>query len=401
MLSKRQKELRRSAVGASEVACLAGLSKWASPIQIYEAKVSGVELESSYAMELGIEMEQPIARVWARQHGKVVRPVDTLRHPSARFAIATPDRAIFSVEAGGDYHSRQLLSRDQLATAEALLQVKSSNWRMKSEWGEQGTDEIPTDYLCQAHWEGSVAGLSTVRFAVDFDKTQLFEYEVQVSAEAFERLYEVASRFMVDHVLARVPPPPDASDQFHEYLGRAFPREETAGLIDTSEDPEFEAIVAQFLMLRVAEKRVKDWKTWAYQRIATRIAGATGLIGSWGKITWKRTKDSVSVDWKARAEQAELMARLVLNGLQETTTGVRWQGTVEQRADLVRQLDGLAAATTTTKPGHRTMRAYPAGQFTFDGPEGPVTINLALEGFEPTKANDSTTPTTDAQEERT
>ena len=177
-LSKRQLAFRRGGIGASEIAALAGESQYATPIAIYEAKVLGAELEATYQMDLGNELEEPIARIWAKQQGRFLARVDTLKHPTKTLAIATPDRAVYlSQEARGDARKLKTDVRD----AERILQVKSTNWRLKHLWGDEGTDRIPREYLCQAHWEGSVAGVDSVEFAVDFDKSKLARFRVRVS----------------------------------------------------------------------------------------------------------------------------------------------------------------------------------------------------------------------------
>lgn len=352
-LTKQQQARRRSGVGASEIAVIAGLSKWSSPVRIYEAKVAGVSLTPTYAMELGSEMEAPIARVWAKQHAKALALVDTLQHPERPFALATPDRAVYADPVlRGDARRRRVDVRD----AECLLQIKSTNWRMRRLWGEPGTDQIPDEYLAQAHWEGAVAGLSEVRFAVDFDKTELLEWRVKVDPDVFGALYELAERFMRDHVERRVPPPPDGSEAWGEHLARVFPRDTSPALvrIEPGTEPEVERAVAEFLMLKAADSRLKRMKERAYQTIAARIGDAAGIEGAFGRVTWKRTKDTTAVRWSALAD--DLMGYL------------RSLGVTEEN------LAGLLGKHTVTKPGHRTMRTTPAPHLQFTAP-----IELLLE----------------------
>lgn len=353
-LTKQQLERRKTAVGASEIAVLAGLSKWSSPVAIYEAKVLGRQIESTYSMELGNELEAPIARAWAKLNNRHLALVDTLASPTYRYAIATPDRAVYLDAASrGDARKKRTVVTD----AECLLQVKSTNWRMRRFWGDADTDNVPDEYLCQAHWEGAVAGVSQVVFAVDFDKTELVEYRVTVDMDVFGGLYEIAARFMRDHVEARKPPPPDGTEVFTDYLKRAFPRDEQPALVDVppGSDPELERAVAEFLMLKQADKRVKAWKETAYQTIASRIGTAAGIKGAFGSVTWKRTRDGQKVQWKAMADEALMVAQLAVQTLP-----------AETGAPLMKQLSELYAKHTQVTPGHRTMRTTPAEHLQFD-----------------------------------
>lgn len=363
-MTKKQLEERRTAIGASEIAALAGLSKWASPIQIYEAKVTGAALETTYAMELGNEFEAPIARVWARMNQRFIANVATLRHPEKPYAIATPDRAVYvTAESRGDARMKKTDVRD----AEKLLQVKSTNWRMRSLWGHEGTDSIPDEYLCQAHWEGAVAGQQIVDFAVDFDKTKLCEYRVTVSLEVFEKLYEIAERFMVDHVLAQRPPPPDASDAYGEYLARVFPRH-TRDVLDPVDDAEtIIEDIRLFARFKSAEKRIETLKKLLYHRIAARISGAAGISGSFGKITFKATKDRRVTDWQKVADEALRIASLVVQSMPEG----------DHRAELAEDVRKLIETNTKTVQGYRVMRPTWAGPLKLDA----ETIELRLDAL--------------------
>ena len=382
-LTPKQLEMRRTGVGASEIAALAGLSKWSSPIALYEAKVLGNQLEATYSMDLGTEIEAPIARIWAKQHQRFIARVATLRHPAKTFAIATPDRAVYlSAETRGD--GRRL--REDVRDAEKLLQVTSTNWRLRHLWGEEGTDAIPDEYLCQAHWEGSVAGLSVVDFAVDFDKTKLAHYRVVVDPVIFQALYEIAERFMREHVEKKIPPPPDATDRYGEFLARAFPRDETAALEDVQASAEEQLIrtIELFAKLKAGEKRLKSLKTLCYNTIASRIGAGAGLVGDFGKITFKRTKDGKKTDWATVAEEAQRLAALVI----QTMPGG------EQRASLEQRLAGLVSEHTLVTPGHRTMRTTWSGPLKFE----VGAIELKLEQMQKGLASDLEEEVSEAQQ---
>ncbi len=347
-LTPAQKELRKTGVGASEIAALIGISKWATPIAIYEAKVHGFELESSYAMELGTEFEAPIARIWARREKRFIAIVDTLRHPdpSFPFAIATPDRAVYtSAAARGDGRRKQ--TRAEIEGAEKILQVKSTNWRMRHLWGDEGTDSIPDEYVAASHWEGAVAGKQIVDFAVDFDKTELKTYRVIVDLGIFAAMHEIAARFMIDHVQARKPPDPDSTERYHEFLTRMFPRQTTEDFDPVAaEEADILQAIEIFAKLKAGEKRIEALKRLARNKIEARIGGAAGIKGSFGKISWKKTKDKAVVDWKKVADESMRIAGVVVNTLPEG----------DMRAELAADLRKLIDESTTPKVGHRMMR---------------------------------------------
>lgn len=355
-LTPRQLELRRGGVGASEIAVLCGLSRWSSPAAIWESKVRGEGLEPTYAMRLGLAIEDPIAVVWADMNDRYLVRVDTLQHPTMPYALATPDRGVYvspRTQAPGEL-------AQNIGDAERALQVKSTNWRMRRFWGEDGTDQIPSDFLCGAHWEGAVSGLERVTFAVDFDKTALHTFEVVVRLSAFEAMYEIAERFMVDNVEAQVPPDPDDTERYGEFLLREFPkainRAAPPRVMVPEHEPEVYAAVELFARLEAATARMKKLRQKARNQITRAIGHGTGISGTWGKITWLQNKDSTLTDWKAYAHSLATMAALVIETMPKG----------EQRDQMVTLLKTLQGQHQKTKKGNRTLRKTFEGRLKFD-----------------------------------
>lgn len=315
-----------------------------------------VDTAGSYARDLGVEFEEPIAKVWAKRAGKFLARVDTLRHPTHPLAIATPDRAVYSARPPGN--PRRLMT--DVRDAERLLQVKSTNWRMRRMFGEPGTDGVPDEFLCQAHWEGSVAGVSLVEFAVDFDKTDLISFVVPVDHEFFGRLYDVVERFWIEHVERKIPPPPDASDRYAEHLRRWFPRHTTDDLLDVSgAEPlqpsgaapeDVRAAVYRYQVAKAVvaavEARMKLDRNLIVSAIGERAGltwnDADGLVA----VTYKATKERTVVDWQALAQAALTTAGLAVAALPAG----------DLRTELELQIRGAVAAHTTRAPGFRQLR---------------------------------------------
>lgn len=356
-LTPRQLERRRGGIGASEIAVLAGLSRWSAPIDIYLSKIGQARPIDSYAAELGLEVEAPIARVYAKRFNRSIAKVDTLIHPTRPYALATPDRAVYlTPEARGD--GRRL--KQDVRDAERLLQVKSTNWRLRRMWGDDGTDRIPDEYLCQVQWEMGVAGVESCDVAVDFDKTALHVFPIRFRASIFDQLYELAERFMVEHVCARVPPAPDATERYHEYLSEAFPSEKGPRTslcpVSAEHEPALWEALHTFARCTAAEGRMKAIVRKARNVIELAIAEGAGLQGPWGKVTWLANKTSSKTDWATLARELQTTAALAVQALAPS----------QLRIDLAQQLRELERKHTKEVPGSRVLRKTWAGELAFD-----------------------------------
>lgn len=141
MLTKEQKEIRKTGIGGSDVAGIVGLSKWKTPLQVYLSKTSdfGTE-EETKAMARGSALEPFVRGLFAKQTGFSVELCPhVFRHPGKPFMLGNLDGII--------------------ASEQAVLEIKTCNSVRKNEFGAELTDEIPTDYLLQVQHYLMVTGL--------------------------------------------------------------------------------------------------------------------------------------------------------------------------------------------------------------------------------------------------
>lgn len=300
-LTKKQLAARVSGIGASEIAALCGFSRWQKPIDVYLSKVNPPTdgKAPSLAAELGDLMEEPIAKLAADRMGVFLARVGTIQSEDFPFALATPDRAVFLTrEARGDPR-RKVTDLRELRECGAVVQCKHSQMRMRYEWGESGTDHVPDYFYPQGIWECGVSLTRRVTFAVLFDKHDFGLFPIDYRADLFTSFYEVAERFMVDHVLAQKPPPPDASDKYAAFLNSRHGIS-NGTLINPS--TEIEAQIFKWAKLKVVEKRAHELAAQIGNELKAQLGDNYGYQGDrFGKVLWLRPKPSTKTDWKAVA----------------------------------------------------------------------------------------------------
>ena len=144
-LSREQLEIRKQGVTGSEIAAVAGLSKWGSPIEIWQRKLGLIpEIETTPAMDRGNFLEAGMREWLAKDTGLVIDESSTLVHRDHPLVIATPD--------GIAYDNGQ---------AVAAVELKSPGPRTCGDWEDpsERQDGIPTYYMPQVIWEMAVLGL--------------------------------------------------------------------------------------------------------------------------------------------------------------------------------------------------------------------------------------------------
>lgn len=135
----------RTTITASKVPSILGVDKFGGTRYKTWMTLAG-EWEDSFtgnsATDRGTFLERGIAEWWSKDHQSPVEWAGTWENNERPWAVATPD----------------YLTRDEDGLA--LLEVKTAS--DMSDWGEEGTSNIPAQYWAQVVWQSIVTGVSRV-----------------------------------------------------------------------------------------------------------------------------------------------------------------------------------------------------------------------------------------------
>ena len=207
-------ELRRHGVTASEIAVILGLSRWDSPWSLWHRKrgLIGDDPDTEDA-SWGRRLEPVIAEAWAEQHTDLtIAPAGLYRHREREWQMATPDALV---------RERRLCARcdamiSPVCTCEideltdpplGVLEVKHPySW---DGWGDDGTDDIPADYLAQVLWQLDVMDLDEAWVAA-YTRHEMRCYTIRVSAEGADVDLELMRKTALEFLTCDTPPPLDS-----------------------------------------------------------------------------------------------------------------------------------------------------------------------------------------------
>lgn len=189
MLTEEQKEIRKSGIGGSDAAALAGESRYKTPIDLYLQKLGMAEesQEESEAAYWGNVLEPVIAREFELREGKklTVEP-NLLRHEKYTWMIANIDRFI--------------------PAENAIWEGKTCSQYKYSEWGEEYSDQIPGEYLLQCAHYAIVKNASRVYISVLIGGQHFKIHTYERNKELEQNLIELEHDFWHNHYLKKIPP---------------------------------------------------------------------------------------------------------------------------------------------------------------------------------------------------
>ena len=289
---------RRSYIGGTDAAAIAGLSPWASPLSVFLDKTASElpEREETLPMRRGLALERFIADEFCR-----AMPGLVTYHPAPQI------RTDWGFPAGAslDWY---VAAANKPRTPVAVLETKTAfSYVSAKQWDVDNVD-LPDGYYAQVQWYLAVTGMELCYAAADTGKPQLTILPIESDTKVQDVLIETACEFWQNHVLMGVAPEPNGSDADHEALASLWP--ETIPDPPVSiEDELAEVILSDYLAHSLKAKQHGDEAEKAKQRLQALMGEhEAATIGGW-KLTWKPVTSN-RIDSKAlKAEQPEIAAK--------------------------------------------------------------------------------------------
>jgi len=271
---------RKGIIGASEVACILGLSKWSTPLGIYLDKLNpNITDDMTEWQEWGHRLEDAIAQWVADKQGLTVLPSPGLLQSTVYpWLGATPDRVTDRGEP---------------------VELKTSDRFMADQW----LDGVPDNYLIQVMVQMIVLDARRGYLAVLHGGNRPEFFVIEWDQVVVDQIIQITGDFWTDNVLALVPPEPTTGDELalvHRDSGRTLDGDERllmAWWLDGQERSAYKA----------AEEKIKAVKV-AYQELLSTTDNSVLAYKGKELYTWKRPKPATSFDMALfKAEHPDLV----------------------------------------------------------------------------------------------
>jgi len=356
-LSPEQLELRRNLMTCSRLPMILGLSEYGKPIDVYNAMVFGEQRETNKAQRAGNRHETALLNEFAESHDCVLaipedgvynsllhefklnlRPGDsaTFIYPeqlsvrdhaanSLAFLLGAENPNIETMENwfGGTPDSiiqrdgeflRQLFDLKQSAVG-AVVQAKLVNSRKAHEWGESQFGEPPQKVIAQVYGE-IILAREVLKTDINFgfivaligEPTQADYryYCIHLDTETEKLLLDKAREFWYI-VQRREVEKLSPEGNWNPYFQHTWPIEKVEKVVDADGSA---AIIWKELATAKRQAKQIDAMITGFENALKMKMGEAALLYAddaiWGKngllASWKKSKDSKSVDWESVAK---------------------------------------------------------------------------------------------------
>lgn len=279
---------RKTSIGGSEIAAVAGLSRYKGPLQIYWDKVNpNVEpQEDNESMYWGRTLEGILMAEFQKRTGlKTVACPFLLKSKAYPFMSANLD-GIATNEATGE---------------KMVLEIKTANGFAAKDW-ENG---MPPEYYLQVQWYLSITQLSKAYIAVLIGGQKFRYEEVARDEETIQTLITLSSKFWNDHVLKKIPPQPDATSG--AVLDSLYPSSNQTSVILP---PSADQLVATIRECKSVEEDLKKTALEAENRLKSMLKDSeSGRTAKGFCVHWKSVSSNRLDTTKLKAEHPELVEK--------------------------------------------------------------------------------------------
>lgn len=217
--------LREKRLGGSDVGAILGVNKYKSIIDVYIDKTEGSNFEGNEATFWGHMHESTIMKVFAQKH----REFNVYQAPYSvvdNFLIANLDAVL----------------KDKNTGEHGVLEIKTTNAFNYKDW--EG-DVIPQYYYAQVQHYLMLTGYKFAYIAVLIGGNKYKDFKIERNEEDIELIRSKATEFYKENILKQIPPMPDGSDAYMDYLKKKA--------MDIENDT-----VVEFVDLEEKAQKVKD-----------------------------------------------------------------------------------------------------------------------------------------------
>ena len=278
-------EVRRKGIGSSDCAAACGLNPYMSMLELWMIKTGRIqqniedESEGHAPLYWGKRLEPLVAEYYSMHTNYKVRRVNAvLQHPDPdkHFMLANLD---YSVVGDADV---------QILECKTAGEYGAKLWR----------DGVPLYVLCQVQHQLAVTGKKAAHICVLLCGHETRIFKVTRSESVIQHIIN-AERYFWECVEKDIPPEADASESAAQALQQLYPEQTPLSVTDLSQlqsaNQLFDQLIEEKNRIEQHQNNFDELKH-QIQALMKDVERATFATGS---VTWKKAKDSVSLDSKA------------------------------------------------------------------------------------------------------
>jgi len=287
-ISYNKSTSRKHGIGASEAAAIVGLDPYRSQWDVWNSKVNNPQPIDSEQMFWGRKIEAVILShfydKWKGKYGKNTH--DYWTHPdmiSAGYVFASPDAIIgWQTNKDGPWVYQP-------------IEAKNVGPYNRSQWGAEGTDNVPPHYLIQTQVQMYCMNYARIRceaaiMTVLHGGSEYSEYVIPYDERLAQSIIQKCEAFWKEYVLTKQEPPMGEAKELPAVVGKV-----------AVATPEQVSLYAELVSVRQAKTTASEADEKITESLKKFMGHAEVLTTPEGIVlaTYRNVRTTESFDWKA------------------------------------------------------------------------------------------------------
>lgn len=281
---------RSKGLGGSDAACICGINKYKSPVELWMEKTGQIKpKESGEAAYWGTILEPIVRKEFSLRSNLKVKIIKSmLQHSKYDFMLANLDGVVIDPECG-----------------ECIFEAKTASVFKSDQWKD---DNIPQEYMLQIQHYMAVTGYNKTYIAVLIGGNQ-FKYKVvERDDELINMLIKLEEDFW-EHVVTNTPPPMDGSEASKELLNKLYPLSNAKTQIILPD--ESINLINQYELSKDKEKEACEMKEEAVNKLKIMLGDFECGNSNDRTVLWKSYESEKLDTKKLKEEQPDIYSRYI------------------------------------------------------------------------------------------
>lgn len=271
MLTEQQLINRKKGIGGSDAAKVCGVIP--SPLQVYNEKLGLSDFNADNVhMYWGKKLEDDVLEAYTEKTGLLVTKRDQITSEKYPWMMANIDGWI--------------------PEKNAVIECKTANVYTKDQWGEEGTDRFPVQYLLQCAHYAIVTDCEYVDLAVLIGGSDFRIYRYKRLKKLEDAVIEKEKIFWHENILKKVMPDPMTSEEVQSLYK----------VINTDDfvyaEPPIVDMIKKADALNMSIKKLEEEKNKIEESLKLGLGEHAGYIDSTGNklVTWlPQSRSSIDI----------------------------------------------------------------------------------------------------------
>jgi putative phage-type endonuclease len=287
-------DVRKRGIGSSDAAAAVGLNPYQSALELWliktgrDAGLPKAAFDDEHSpMYWGTLLEPIVAAHYVKRTGHKVRRINAvLQHSTLPWMLANIDREVLG------------------STEVSILECKTAGIHGSRLW----KDGVPEYVQIQVQHQLAVTGKQAADVAVLLGGQELQVHRIHRDEALIANLIELEARFW-RYVESDTPPPADGSESAGVALSVLFPAD-AGTTVDLRGDTALNRVFEDWVAIRDKLKQLEVQESQCKHTLQQAMGEAIKATFEAGAVSWKKAKDSVTLDTAALLKaQPELLSQ--------------------------------------------------------------------------------------------